>query len=116
MDAVMGMYELNPMTQRQSVADFVDPITHVTRKYVRDISLSDACRELGLSEDPKQAAAANMKSIYDLKAIFDTREFRNMGLSALSAKGGSIPRKSWESVYGKAATAMDLGTPVGYSK
>ncbi len=114
-DAVLGMYELNPMTKRRTVADFADPITHVTQKYFRDIALDDACRELGLPEDPAQAEAANMKSIYDLKAIFGTREFRTMGLSGLAGRDGSIPRKSWEQFYGKVAAAMDLGIPLEYS-
>ena len=115
MDAVLGMYELSPMTKRRKVEDFADPITHVTRKYFRDISLDDACRELGLPEDVEQAEAANMSSIYDLKAIFKTNQFRQMGLSALSAKDGSIPRKSWEKVYGKVASEMNQGIPIEYS-
>ena len=68
-----------------------------------------------MPESPEQAEAVNMKSIYDLKAVFGLKEFRTMGLSALASKDGSIPRKSWEQFYGKVATAMDLGIPLEYS-
>ena len=115
-DAVRSMYELNPTTKRRSVSDFADPITHVTRKYFRDITLDDACRELGLPEDPKQAEVVDMKSLYDLKAVFNTRAFRNMGLSALAGRDGSIPRKSWEQFYGKVALALEVGIPLEYSR
>ena len=103
------------MNKRKTVGDFADPVTQVAGKYFRDITLDDACRELGLPESVEQAEAVNMKSIYDLKAVFGMKEFRRMGLSALAGKDGSIPRKSWEQFYGKVATAMDLGIPIEYS-
>jgi serine/threonine-protein kinase len=115
LDAVLGMYELNPMNKRQTVGDFADPVTQVAGKYFKDITLDDACRELGLPENPEQAEAVNMLSISDLKAFFRSRPSRQMGLSALAGKDGSIARKSWEQFYGKVATAMDLGIPLEYS-
>ena len=115
-DGVLAMYELNPMTKRKTVGDFEDPVTHVVARYKRDISLNDACLELGLPLVPEDAERLNMKSYYDLKAICDTRQFREMGIGPLGLKGGTIARESWEKFYGPVATQMGQGVQIEWSQ
>lgn len=114
-DGVLAMYELSPMTQRKGVEDFADPITYVAKRYFRDVTLNDAARELGLPLDPETAEAMNQKSVYDLKAICDTREFRSAGMGTFARKGGTISRSSWEEFYGRIASMLGQGIPIEHS-
>ena len=61
-DSVMSMYEINPLTKSKSIEDFADPICRVSKTYIREVTLEDAARELGLPMNEEDAERLGMRS------------------------------------------------------
>ncbi len=80
------------------VTFFPEPVTQVSVRYDRKVSLETAAAELGL-EDPKQ-----------LRAVARLPSFRSTGLAPL-AQGQRIDRATWEQNYHEIVREMGLGVP-----
>lgn len=79
---------------------FPDPITQVANRYLLDVTLETAARELGLP------------SVDSIKTTGQLRVFRDMGLANWSNVEGTVPRETWEVAYGRMARELNIGVPI----
>ena len=82
----------------KDIREFPEPIYHVVQRYSKDVSAEEARHELHFSSDETP--------VIDLKGAVPTHaELQELGLGPL-ARGGSIPRSSWESSDGSPKTTF----------
>ncbi|MEZ6089566.1 MAG: hypothetical protein R3C05_16365 [Pirellulaceae bacterium] len=82
------------------IEEFPDPITRVSNRYLLDLTVDAAARELG------QADASAIRAMSQL------RVFKDLGLGNWANDGGEISRENWERAYGKVARELNIGIPI----
>ena len=82
------------------VEDFAEPTTKVSNRYLLDVSIEAAARELGLADAG------------ELKGLIRLRVFRDLGLGNWSNEGGTVSRETWERAYGSCARELQIGIPL----
>ena len=92
---------------RETIANLEEPISRFARIYDRDMSLVEVATELGVAE----------ASLPDV--IRGNQQLQALGLGVLAEKGGSIPRRTWDStgkasasVFQRAARGLNVGIPL----
>jgi len=84
----------------KAIDDFPEPITKSAYRYVQNVTIQDAARELGQAD-------AN-----SLGALAKLRIFQDLGLGNWANLEGTISRENWERAYGRFSRELNLGTPV----
>jgi serine/threonine-protein kinase len=85
-----------------AIEKFAEPTTKVSNRYLRDVSLETAARELGLAEPA------------ELKGMLRLKLFRDLGLGNWSNETGTVSRETWERAYGRCARELQLGIPIRF--
>ena len=85
---------------KKPIAEFPEPITRMSNRYLQDVTIETASRELGLSD----------ASI--LTGLGQLRLFKDLGLSNWANDGGTVARETWETAYGRFARELNIGVPI----
>ncbi len=82
------------------ISDFSEPVTKTSNRYLLDVTIESAARELG------QADTSSLNGLAKL------RTFKELGLGNWANTGGTVPRETWERAYGSIARELSLGIPI----
>ena len=96
--------------KNRKITDFAEPITKTSKQYLRNVTLADAARELGLPNDPEVAERLGVPSVAKLEALSGLKHFKQIGLANLAT--GGVTRAAWERAYHRVARELRLGVPV----
>jgi formylglycine-generating enzyme required for sulfatase activity/mono/diheme cytochrome c family protein len=95
---------------RRLTTGFPEPITQVSTRYGRDLDLNKVGRELLLADAKPAAPPASVSLAQFQRKLEDDQFFHVLGLTPL-ATGEIVDRLAWESLFQRAARALELGTP-----
>jgi mono/diheme cytochrome c family protein len=95
----------------KDIADFAEPVTRTARRYILNVDLVEAARELGLPATRAEAEPLGLRSQEDLSVLGEIRLFKELGLANWN-NGGTISRENWEKAFGRVAREFKLGTPI----
>ncbi|TWU05859.1 c-type cytochrome domain-containing protein [Stieleria varia] len=84
----------------QDITEFPEPVTQVSNRYLRDVTVEIAARELGKTDDATIRAMANLPSM------------KSLGLANWANEGGTISRENWERAFGRFSRELGVGVPI----
>lgn len=84
----------------KSIEDFPDPITKSAKRYLRNVTVEEAARELGIDARELQILATRLPRL------------RQYGIANFGNDAGSVSRENWEKVYGSISRELGIGTPI----
>lgn len=91
-----------------------EPVSDVSRRYQRELALSDVARDLGLPATAAEAEAAGIAASAELlkAVILSNEQFRQLELNPLTA-GEPIPREQFEQVFARVVRQLKgVGAPL----
>lgn len=100
LEEAIGSFVQVDEDEKKPIEDFPDPVTRVANRYLLDVTVETAAREIG-----KPNADA-------IRALSTTRSFKELGLANWANQGGVVARENWERAYGKLAREMGIGVPI----
>lgn len=95
----------------KDISEFAEPVTKVNRRYLLNVDLATAARELGLPATREQAKPLGLKSQQDLAVLGDLQLFKELGLANWN-NAGTISRENWEKAFGRVAREFNIGVPI----
>jgi hypothetical protein len=100
---------------KRTSVDFPEPVTQMSERYFRRLSLDDVARELGLPKSPEKAEQLGLYHQGELATVIKvSNEMQRLGLAPL-ATGEQIARDAWENAYRRTARELKLGIPIDFS-
>lgn len=97
--------------EKKDISDFAEPVTNVNRRYLLNVDLATAARELGLPATRDQAKPLGLKSQEDLAVLGELQLFKELGLANWN-NAGTISRENWEKAFGRVAREFKIGVPI----
>ena len=98
--AAIGPFVRVGDNQGRSIRDYEEPITKVSNRYLLDVTMATAARELGLADAQQLAPLLQLSTV------------RRLGLGNWNNPDGVVAREAWEKAYGRFARELGIGIPI----